>query len=99
VKAIADHGARFVGCNVMFLEGGTREHFMRWLAGSHPALVEGYERLYGGKYPPSAYRRAVATEVEALRQEHRLGERESRAHQDPPAQPATREAEQQMLRW
>src|SRR6266436_1513858 len=26
VKAIADHGARFIGCNVMFLEGGTRDH-------------------------------------------------------------------------
>ena len=32
MKAIADHGARFVGCNVMYLEGGTRDHFMRWLA-------------------------------------------------------------------
>ena len=37
VKAIADHGARFVGCNVMFLEGGTRDHFMRWLAAGVPA--------------------------------------------------------------
>ena len=33
VEAIADHGARFVGCNVMFLEGGTRDHFMRYLGG------------------------------------------------------------------
>ena len=32
MKAIADHGARFVGCNVMYLEGGTRDHFMRWLS-------------------------------------------------------------------
>src|ERR687888_757548 len=31
LKAIADHGARFVGCNVMFLEDGTRAHFMRFL--------------------------------------------------------------------
>ena len=31
VKAIADHGARFVGCNVMFLEDGTRKHFMKFL--------------------------------------------------------------------
>src|SRR5262249_5067668 len=26
VKAIADHGAQFLGCNVMFLEDGTRTH-------------------------------------------------------------------------
>jgi DNA repair photolyase len=32
VKAIADHGARFVGCAVMHLEDGTRDHFMKWLS-------------------------------------------------------------------
>jgi len=37
IKAIADHGARFVGCNVMFLEDGTREHFMRFLQHEFPA--------------------------------------------------------------
>jgi len=46
VRAIADHGARFVGCNVMFLEGGTRDHFMRWLGQEFPALVDGYAELY-----------------------------------------------------
>ena len=39
MKAIADHGARFVGCNVMFLEGGTRDHFMRWLSAEHPDVL------------------------------------------------------------
>ena len=29
IKAIADHGARFVGCNVMYLQDGTRAHFMK----------------------------------------------------------------------
>ena len=53
VKAIADHGARFVGCNVMFLEGGTRDHFMRWLEQEFPHMVEGYNGLYAGKYAPS----------------------------------------------
>ena len=46
MKAIADHGARFVGSNVMYLEGGTRDHFMRWLETEHPELVEGYRQLY-----------------------------------------------------
>ena len=59
VKAIADHGAAFVGANVMFLKGGTRDHFMRFLAQRVPALVEGYERLYAGAYAPSRYVDAV----------------------------------------
>ena len=59
VKAAADHGARFVGSNVMHLEGGTRDHFMRWLETEHPELVEGYRKLYATKYAPKAYRDKV----------------------------------------
>ena len=29
VKAIADHGAAFAGANVMYLKGGTKDHFHR----------------------------------------------------------------------
>src|SRR5215471_1269650 len=46
VKAIAEHGARFVGCNVMHLEEGTRSHFMKFLEREFPAMVPRYERLY-----------------------------------------------------
>ena len=67
MKAIADHGARFVGCNVMFLEGGTRDHFMRWLAQEFPHMVEGYKTLYAGKYAPSAYRKEVGSVIGMLR--------------------------------
>jgi len=70
MKAIADHGARFVGCNVLFLEGGTRDHFMRWLAQEFPHLVEGYHQLYAGKYAPSAYRKEVQHVVGLLRQQY-----------------------------
>src|SRR5438045_9116114 len=35
-KAIADHGARFVGCNVMFLENVRRTHVMSCLARELP---------------------------------------------------------------
>jgi DNA repair photolyase len=59
VKAIADHGAQFVGSNVMYLQGGTRDHFMRWLSEHYPQLVEGYQRLYPAKYPPASYRNEV----------------------------------------
>jgi DNA repair photolyase len=70
MKAIADHGARFVGCNVMFLEGGTRDHFMRWLAAEFPHLVEGYNSLYAGKYAPSSYRKEVSNVVGLLRRKY-----------------------------
>ena len=52
IKAIADHGARFVGCNVMYLQDGTRDHFMRFIEREFPAMAPRFERLYAKKYPP-----------------------------------------------
>ena len=75
VKAIADHGARFVGCNVMFLEGGTRDHFMRWLAQEFPQLVEGYTHLYARKYAPADYRKEVSNVIGMMRAKYGLGSR------------------------
>jgi DNA repair photolyase len=98
IKAIADHGASFVGSNVMFLEGGTRDHFMRFLADAYPALVEGYGQLYARKYAPSAYRTEVQHVIGMLQAKHGLGKREP---SDNHARPSTAvvEAEQQMLGW
>ena len=75
VKAIADHGARFVGCNVMFLEGGTRDHFMRWLTDAFPQMVEGYKSLYAGKYAPASYRKEVSNVLSMLRQKYGVASR------------------------
>ena len=72
MKAIADHGARFVGCNVMYLQDGTKDHFMRWLGREYPHLVEGYAGLYAGKYPPSAYRDEVKRIVGLMRAKHAI---------------------------
>jgi DNA repair photolyase len=76
VKAIADHGARFVGCNVMFLEGGTRDHFMRWLEQQFPHMVEGYKGLYAGKYAPSSYRKEVGNVLGMLRKKYGVSGRD-----------------------
>jgi DNA repair photolyase len=97
MKAIADHGARFVGCNVMFLEGGTRDHFMRWLSAEYPQLVDGYTQLYARKYAPSAYRREVQSVVSDLRRKYGLNTRDE-ADEDRVVEPV-KVAEQQMLRW
>ena len=76
MKAVADSGARFVGCNVMFLEGGTRDHFMRWLEAEYPNLVNGYRTLYAKKYAPTAYRNEVKTVMGVLRKKYGLNGRE-----------------------
>jgi DNA repair photolyase len=73
VKAIAAHGARFVGCNVMYLQDGTKDHFMRWLADSYPHLVDGYTQLYAGKYPPAAYRNDVKVVVDGMKKKYGIG--------------------------
>jgi DNA repair photolyase len=76
MKAIADHGAAFVGCNVMFLEGGTRDHFLRWLSSEFPQLMDGYRQLYTRKYAPAAYRAEVFNVFEAMRKKFRMSSRE-----------------------
>jgi DNA repair photolyase len=96
IKAIADHGAHFVGCNVMFLEGGTRDHFTKWLATEHPNLVAAYSRLYTRKYAPASYRQEVHAVFDALRNKYGLNRRGR--HEDAEQEPI-RVAEQQMLRW
>jgi DNA repair photolyase len=99
MKAIADHGAAFVGCNVMFLEGGTRDHFFRWLSEEFPHLMDGYRKLYARKYAPGDYRKEVFTLFDALRTKYGIGKREKKnEHEKQPAEEA-RSPEQGMLAW
>src|SRR5262245_683555 len=83
VKAIADHGARFVGCNVMHLQEGTRSHFMKFLNQEFPSMVPRYERLYEKKNPPTAYRKEVQAMVRTLQGRYGLiGREEAEARKD-----------------
>jgi DNA repair photolyase len=75
IKAIADHGARFVGCNVMYLQDGTRDHFMHFIDREFPALKPRFERLYAKKYPPEAYRKEVQSMVRVLQERYGLRKR------------------------
>ena len=72
VKAIADHGARFCGAVVLHLEGGTREHFLRFLEREFPDLAPRVDRLYAGKHAPRRYRDQVHGVLELMRRRHRL---------------------------
>lgn len=72
VKAIADHGAQFVGANVMHLEDGTRAHFMKFLERDFPAMQPRYEKLYANKLAPEAYRKEVHGMVRVLQERYGL---------------------------
>ena len=98
VKAIADHGARFVGCNVMHLQDGTRAHFMRFIERDFPSMLPRFEKLYAKKYPPDAYRKEVQGMVRALQQRYGLTRREDANDRDT-TEPEVKEPEQVGFRW
>jgi DNA repair photolyase len=78
IKAIADSGAKSVGAMVMHLEGGTRDHFMRFLAREFPELTGRYEHLYATKYVPREYSSRVQEVVGLLEARYGLPGRKRR---------------------
>ena len=72
IKAIADHDAAFLGATVMYLKGGTKDHFMGFLAHEFPHLVERYGRLYAGAYAAPAYVKEVRGIIETFKARHGL---------------------------
>ena len=80
VKAIASHGAAFVGANVMFLKEGTRDHFLGFIRSEFPHLLEGFEKMYRGPYAPKGYTEAVSQMVSTLQQRYDIRPRERRRH-------------------
>jgi DNA repair photolyase len=86
MKAVADHGAAFLGANVMYLKGGTRDHFMRFLEQEYPGMVEGYRRLYRGAYAPPGYITAVRQMVTALQDRYDIRRRTTRVRAEPDAE-------------
>jgi DNA repair photolyase len=75
VRAIADHGARFVGCSVMHLQGGTRTHFLNFIGREFPSMLPRFERLYTGAYAPAAYRDEAQSMVRVLQERYGLAKR------------------------
>jgi len=75
IEAVADHKAAFAGMNTMYLDGGTRSHFMGFLSLEHPRMLKRYEQLYAKKYVSTRYAAAVKRRFNALRQKHGLAAR------------------------
>src|SRR5437867_846402 len=94
IKAIADHGARFVGCNVMYLQEGTRTHFMRFIEREFPSMRPRFEKLYSKKYPPDAYTKEVKAMVRVLQERYGVMKREDADRDRDPVDTEKDESEQ-----
>jgi DNA repair photolyase len=75
VRAAADHGASFVGANVLHLGPGVREHYLAFVEEQYPGLAREYARLYSGKYAPRWLQEELAARVKLLGGALDLGER------------------------
>ena len=75
IKAVRDHGAAFLGANVMYLKDGTKDHFMRFLRSEFPEMVDGYNRLYAGAYASREYTKTLKALIAGLQQKYDLSRR------------------------
>jgi DNA repair photolyase len=78
IKAVADHGAAFMGANIMYLKGGTKDHFLGFLASHFPHMVEGYNRLYAGAYARQNYVTGVRGMISVLQDRYDVERRARR---------------------
>ena len=76
IKAIADHGAAFMGTNLLYLKDGTRVHFMNFLEKHFPQLATKYQKLYRGAYAPDAYAKEVRGMVKLLQKKYGVTKRD-----------------------
>jgi DNA repair photolyase len=72
IKACVDHDAAFVSANLLYLKGGTKDHFMGFLRHDHPEMAQAYGRLYAGAYAPAEYAGAVRALIDTLKARHGL---------------------------
>ncbi|MGW2221347.1 radical SAM protein [Nonomuraea sp. NPDC001684] len=67
VRRIAGAGAVAVEPVVLRLPPGTRQWYLRWLAGAHPHLVERYEELYDrAGFPSPGYEQRITGQIAQL---------------------------------
>ena len=66
VKACVDAGAVSITPLLLHLRAGVREHYLDWLAGARPDLVERYAGLYPRAYAPAKTQDGLAATVRDL---------------------------------
>jgi DNA repair photolyase len=72
LAAMADLEVPVLGGNVLYLQDGSRDHFLQFLEREAPHLLEKYARLYVAKYPDKAYTAQVKGILAALRARYAL---------------------------
>jgi len=75
VRAARDAGATRVWCNLLYLQPGTREHFLEHLARDWPEELARYQRLYARAYLDKRVSEPVRAEFAALRARYGIGDR------------------------
>jgi len=99
IQAIADHGAAFMGANVLYLKDGTRTHFMGFLEKNFPGLFVRYQKLYSGAYAPKRYANEVQAVVKLLQQRHGLNRRGKKERPDDEDEDSSSEESQSSFQW
>jgi len=67
VKACVQAGAASISAIALHLRPGVKEHYLGWLAGVRPDLVEEHRRRYGrGSYLPAEEQRALSATIARL---------------------------------
>ena len=75
LAAMADLGVPLMGGNVLYLQDGSRDHFLQFLQAETPHLLEKYARLYVGTYPDKGYTAQVKSVLAALRARYEVTRR------------------------
>ena len=75
VSAARDAGATTVWCNVLYLQPGTREHFLEHLARDWPQLLDRYRQLYRRPYLDRAHTQPIRAHVAALKKTFAIADR------------------------
>ena len=75
VRAAREAGATHVWCNLLYLQPGTREHFLDHLARDWPEELKRYQRLYARPYLEKSDAEPVRAEVAALRARYGIADR------------------------
>jgi DNA repair photolyase len=99
IRAIAEHHAAFMGANILYLKGGTKDHFLEFLAREFPHLLEGYNRLYPRAYAPSGYVAAVRATIDALQRRYEVNRRATKVPEQNDQEPVEIADDQQAFSW
>jgi len=75
VRAARDAGATHVWCNLLYLQPGTREHFLEHLGRDWPEELARYQKLYARPYLDTRQAEPIRDEVALLRTRYGIADR------------------------